>query len=42
MPKVDKLMAMGFTKEQATKALEETSFNEELAANLLMQWRFGK
>lgn len=40
--KIKKITAMGFSKDDAIKALKSCNYNEEVASSMLMQNRFGK
>lgn len=33
---------MGFSKDQALRALKNCNYNEEIASNTLMQQKYGK
>ena len=37
-----KITSMGFTNDEAIKALKACNYNEEVASNMLMQQKYGK
>ena len=40
--KVKKITSMGFSKDDALRALKASNYNEEVASSMLMQNKFGK
>lgn len=40
--KIKKITSMGFSKDDALRALKSSNYNEEVASSMLMQNKFGK
>ena len=40
--KVKKITSMGFSNDEAIRALKSCNYNEEVASNMLMQQKYGK